>query len=38
VFQPGGISRGLGLRLGRGCGAAGSGCPVAAGGRHWLLA
>ena len=37
VFQPGGLSRGLGLRLGWGGSAAGGGCPVAAGGGHGLL-
>ena len=37
VLQPGGLSRGLGLRLWRGEGDIGGGCPAAAGSRHWLL-
>lgn len=38
MLQPGGLGRGLGLRLWRGEGAIGCGCPAAAGGGHWLLA
>ena len=37
VLQPVGLSRGLGLRLWRGEGDIGGGCPAAAGGGHWLL-
>ena len=37
MLQPGGLSRGLGLRLWRGEGAIGDGCPAAVGGGHWLL-
>jgi hypothetical protein len=37
VFEPGGLSRGLGLPRWWGGGAAGGRCPAAAGGEHWLL-